>query len=58
MALTLRTNRRPDGAGRAAIEIVFQGDVQLFVPLTRKDAKLGGAQTKRDLNLSNLEMKA
>jgi hypothetical protein len=47
-----------DGAGRAAIEIVFQCDLQLFVPFALKDAKLGGAQTKRDLNLLNLEMKA
>jgi hypothetical protein len=47
-----------DGAGRAAIEIVFQCDLQLFVPFALKDAKLGGAQAKRDLNLLNLEMKA
>jgi hypothetical protein len=34
------------------------GTLQLLVPFKRKDAKLGGAQTARDLNLLNLEVKA
>jgi hypothetical protein len=58
MVSNLPTNRKLDGAGRAAIEIVFQCDLQLFVPFALKDAKLGGAPTRRDVNLLNSEMKA
>jgi hypothetical protein len=42
---------RLDRAGRAAIAIVFQQDLQLFVPFARKDAKLEQAQIKASFNV-------
>jgi hypothetical protein len=48
MVLILPIKYSLDGAARTASAIVFQWDLQLFVPFAPKDAKLVGAQTRRD----------